>query len=113
MGHLNFRVWMYDLKKMAMVTDIDFRTRVVTYEDVTTGDHPASTLMESTLLRVYNNQELWESDLVLVPGLLSSTTYAIEWYFNRWVLRDPKKKTMKEITQSGLKNYKIVGNIYG
>ena len=108
-NHLNFRVWNYDLKKMVRVTDIDFRTRVVTYEGLPDGDHPSSPLMEDTLLRGKLGCEIWESDIVLYLGI----KYRVEWYFQRWILRNIATGTIKEITATALKSYQVIGDLYG
>ena len=98
-----------------MVNDLDFENKLLHYTAPTDPnvDHAASEIMESTLLFA-GTQELWENDIVKVPTLLglSSMTGGIEWNFNRWIIRDVAKKTIKEITQSGLKTYQIIGHIY-
>lgn len=115
--HSRFRVWLYDLKMMADVNDIDFENKVLHFTAILDPnvDHDASELMESTLLYVGGSglpAEMWEGDVVFVPGLLSSGRYVVEWYFNRWILRHRTKQSIKEITQSGLSSYRVEGHIY-
>jgi hypothetical protein len=116
MIHQKFRVFLYDLKVMVPINDLDFENHILHY----TGsedpgmDHAASEIMEWTGIYcgILSHQELWENDVVRIKSLLSTNDYFVQWNFNRFILRHRTKNTIKEITASALATYQIIGNIY-